>query len=83
MKKNNKEIRNNIPLWWGIPLENLTGTLKVDITKGLSSHENVVLAQTSAFVTWLLGHILLALNLKQEKLPFFKQGITSNLFGFY
>lgn len=47
------------------------------------STSNVTLAQTSAFVTWLLGHILLALNLKQERLPLFKQGITSNLFGFY
>ena len=47
------------------------------------STSNVILAQTSAFVTWLLGHILLALNLKQERLPLFKQGLFSNLFGFY
>lgn len=45
--------------------------------------ENPVLAQTSAFVTWLLGHILLALNLKQEKLPLIKQGIFSNHFGMF
>jgi Ca2+-transporting ATPase len=44
---------------------------------------NIVLAQTSAFVTWLLGHILLALNLKQEKVPLLKQGITSNHFGLF
>lgn len=43
---------------------------------------NVVLAQSAAFVTWLLGHIMLALNLKQEKLPLSKQGIFSNRFGF-
>jgi Ca2+-transporting ATPase len=42
---------------------------------------NVVLAQTAAFATWLLGHILLALNLKQEKLPLIKQGLFSNRFG--
>ena len=42
---------------------------------------NVVLAQTAAFVTWLLGHILLALNLKQDRLPLLKQGILSNRFG--
>ncbi len=42
---------------------------------------NVVLAQTAAFATWLLGHILLALNLKQEKLPLLKQGLLSNRFG--
>jgi Ca2+-transporting ATPase len=47
------------------------------------STENIVLAQTSAFVTWLLGHILLALNLKQERIPLFKQGITSNRFGLF
>lgn len=42
---------------------------------------NVVTAQTTAFVTWLLGHIALALNLKQEKLPLIEQGIFSNQFG--
>jgi len=42
---------------------------------------NVTLAQTAAFVTWLLGHILLALNLKQEKESLLKQGIFSNRFG--
>jgi len=44
---------------------------------------NIVLAQSVAFVTWLLGHIMLALNLKQEKLPLLKQGILSNRFGFF
>ena len=44
---------------------------------------NVVLAQSAAFVTWLLGHIMLALNLKQEKLPLLRQGIFSNRFGFF
>lgn len=38
-------------------------------------------AQTAAFVGWLLGHILLALNLKQEKKPLVMQGIFSNYFG--
>lgn len=42
---------------------------------------NVALAQTASFVTWLLGHILLALNLKQEKASLLKQGIFSNRFG--
>jgi Ca2+-transporting ATPase len=42
---------------------------------------DIVLAQTAAFVTWLLGHILLALNLKQEKVPLLKQGVLSNRFG--
>jgi Ca2+-transporting ATPase len=43
---------------------------------------DVVLSQTTAFVTWLLGHIMLALNLKQDKLALLKQGILSNRFGF-
>ncbi len=41
----------------------------------------VVLSRTAALVTWLLGHILLALNLKQEKTPLLKQGFFSNRFG--
>ena len=42
---------------------------------------DVTLAQTAAFVTWLLGHIMLALNLKQEHLPLTRQGIFSNRFA--
>lgn len=42
---------------------------------------NLTLAQTTAFVTWLLGHISLALNLKQEKKSLFEQGVFSNRFG--
>lgn len=42
---------------------------------------DVVTAQTAAFVTWLIGHILLALNLKQEQLPLLKQGLFTNRFG--
>jgi len=42
---------------------------------------NITLAQTAAFVTWLLGHIMLALNLKQEKTPLLEQGVFSNRFA--
>lgn len=42
---------------------------------------DVTLARTAAFVTWLLGHIMLALNLKQERLPLLKQGVFSNRFA--
>lgn len=38
-------------------------------------------ARTAAFATWLLGHILLALNLKQEHVPLLQQGILANRFG--
>jgi P-type Ca2+ transporter type 2C len=44
---------------------------------------NLVLSQTVAFVAWLIGHILLALNLKQDKTPLLKQGISSNRFGLF
>jgi P-type Ca2+ transporter type 2C len=42
---------------------------------------DIIMAQTAAFTTWLLGHILLAMNLKQEKTPLFKQGFFSNRFA--
>lgn len=38
-------------------------------------------ARTAASATWLIGHILLALNLKQEHTPLLKQGLFSNRFG--
>lgn len=44
---------------------------------------DIVTAQTAAFVTWLLGHILLALNLKQERIPLAIQGFFSNYFGIF
>ena len=39
------------------------------------------MARMAAFSTWLLGHIILALNLKQEKTPLLKQGLFSNTFA--
>lgn len=38
-------------------------------------------ARTAAWATWLLGHIVLALNLKQEKTPLLTQGLFSNRFA--
>ncbi|HEX2915880.1 MAG TPA: cation-transporting P-type ATPase [Chloroflexia bacterium] len=35
-------------------------------------------AQTMAFVTWMLGHMLLALNMRSEREPLFKLGFFSN-----
>jgi len=35
-------------------------------------------AQTVAFVTWLLGHFLLALNLRSEREPLLRLGLGSN-----
>jgi len=56
------------------------GILIVYLWLYYSTHD-VVMAQSAAFVTWLLGHIMLALNLKQEKLPLLRQGLFSNRFG--
>jgi Ca2+-transporting ATPase len=40
--------------------------------------QNLPLAQTMAFATWMLGHILLALNFRSEKEPLAKLGFFSN-----
>jgi Ca2+-transporting ATPase len=40
--------------------------------------QNLTLAQTMAFATWMLGHILLALNFRSEKEPLAKLGFFSN-----
>jgi Ca2+-transporting ATPase len=39
---------------------------------------NLVRSQTVAFVTWLLGHLLLAINLRSEHEPLFRLGFFSN-----
>jgi Ca2+-transporting ATPase len=39
------------------------------------------IAHTTAFVSWLIGHIILALNVKQMKAPLSTQGFVSNTFG--
>ena len=38
----------------------------------------LVTAQTMAFATWLLGHVFLALNLRSEREPLVRLGISSN-----
>ena len=38
-------------------------------------------ARTAAFATWLLGHIVLALVLKQERISLLKRGLFANKFG--
>jgi Ca2+-transporting ATPase len=39
-------------------------------------------ARTAAFATWLLGHIVLAMNLKQRRMPLLQQGLLANRFAF-
>ena len=43
-----------------------------------SALQHVQHAQTVAFATWMLGHILLALNLRSEKEPLSRLGVLSN-----
>ena len=40
--------------------------------------QDLMLAQTVAFATWMLGHIFLALNFRSEKEPLSKLGLFSN-----
>jgi Ca2+-transporting ATPase len=40
--------------------------------------QNLTQAQSVAFATWMLGHILLALNFRSEKEPLMKLGFFSN-----
>jgi Ca2+-transporting ATPase len=40
--------------------------------------QNVDLARTMAFATWMIGHIFLALNFRSEKEPLLKLGLLSN-----
>jgi Ca2+-transporting ATPase len=42
------------------------------------SGASLAVAQTTAFVTWLLGHVFLALNLRSEREPLLRLGPLSN-----
>ncbi len=42
------------------------------------SSGDLVLAQTVAFATWMVGHIFLALNLRSDNEPLLKLGLLSN-----
>jgi len=59
----------------------LTSAILVVYFGSLTLGYGVDSARTAAFSTWLLGHIVLALNLKQQKTPLFKQGLFSNTFA--
>jgi Ca2+-transporting ATPase len=46
--------------------------------QNLEFAQRLVLSQTIAFATWMLGHIFLALNFRSEKEPLVKLGLFSN-----
>lgn len=39
---------------------------------------NLALAQTVAFFSWLIGHVLLAINMRSERQPLFQLGLLGN-----
>lgn len=43
-----------------------------------TSYHDIVLAQTAAFVTWLVAHALLAFNMRSERQPMYRLGPFSN-----
>jgi Ca2+-transporting ATPase len=44
----------------------------------LNSYHDLPRAQTAAFVTWLFGHFMLALNMRSDRDPILKVGIGTN-----
>lgn len=44
----------------------------------LPAVERLVLAQTMAFSTWLIGHVYLAMTMRSDRSPIWKQGVLSN-----
>jgi Ca2+-transporting ATPase len=42
------------------------------------SGAGLAVAQTAAFVTWLLGHVLLAFSMRSERMPLVRLGFFSN-----
>jgi Ca2+-transporting ATPase len=56
----------------------LFGAVSINFLSTWFLTQNLTLAQTMAFATWMLGHILLALNFRSEKEPLAKLGFFSN-----
>jgi Ca2+-transporting ATPase len=65
-------------------LRNLLGPALAILTSyfvSLALGHSVAQARTAAFATWLLGHIVLALVLKQERTSLLSRGLLTNRFG--
>lgn len=65
-------------------LRNMAGLTVVILLVYFGSYAlgyNTSQARTAVFATWLLGHILLALNLKQTQRSLLEQGLLSNKFA--
>ncbi|MGM0399728.1 MAG: cation-translocating P-type ATPase [Chloroflexota bacterium] len=74
-------------LSWGVGrriLRNLAGPAVAILAAyflSLALGHEVASARTAAFGTWLLGHIVLALTLKQERTSLLERGLLANRFG--
>ena len=72
---------------WDVALRigrNLVGPTMAILTAyfgSLALGQSVAEARTAAFATWLLGHIVLALTLKQERASLLERGLLENRFG--
>lgn len=63
---------------------NLVGPAAAILTAyfvSLGLGHDVASARTAAFAAWLLGHIVLALTLKQERASLLERGLLANRFG--
>jgi Ca2+-transporting ATPase len=56
----------------------LFAAVSISYLGALNTGASLTTARTMAFVTWLLGHVFLALNMRSERLPLFKLGVFSN-----
>ncbi len=56
----------------------LFATVSVVYLVSWYSGVGLAVAQTAAFITWLLGHVLLALNMRSERTPLVRLGLFSN-----
>jgi P-type Ca2+ transporter type 2C len=59
----------------------LTLALMVVYFGSFALGHDLAAARTAAFATWLLGHIVLAFNLKQRRIPLFRRGLLDNRFA--
>jgi Ca2+-transporting ATPase len=65
-------------------LRNLVGPAAAILASyfgSLTMGVEVAQARTAAFATWLLGHIILAMVLKKERVPLLEQGLLANRFA--
>jgi Ca2+-transporting ATPase len=74
-------------LSWGVArtiLRNLIGPTPVILAAfflSLAWGHTLAEARTASFTTWLLGHIVLALTLKQERTSLLRRGLLANRFA--